>query len=181
MALGAAALIIGSVALIAASGGKKKRRKKVTNGTKQLPSEPPTPPEEEPSIQWEMTPSSEPGGQPLVEWWMPEGWLEEYATPRLQEYVIPRHEAGEEIDALDVTLYLLQGQTTGFPLPPAPHPPEGEMWQADVPNAANYYDGPDSVLGLFYHVAEYVEDGLGRWQAGDDLYLADLGFPEDEG
>ncbi len=179
MALGAGVLILGGLALAAIGGGKKRRRKKV-NGNKQLPPEPPTPPEEEPIIRWEMTPGATPEEPTLVEWFMPEGWLEISATPRLQEYVVPRHEAGEEIDALDVTLYLLQGQTAGFPLPAAPRPPAGEMWQADVPGSPDYYEGPEPVLGLFYHVAEYVEEGLGRWQAGDDLYLTELGLPEED-
>ncbi len=167
MAIGAGVLILSGVALMIVGVGGKKRRKKTK---KKLPSEPPTPPDEEPMIRWEAE-----------EWFMPEGWLEEYATPRLQEYVIPRHEAGEEIDALDVSLYLLEGQTNAFPLPPGSHPPEGEMWQVDVPTSVNYYEGPESVLGLFYHVTEYVEDGLGRWSAGDDLYLAELGPPDEFG
>ena len=169
MPLGAGTLILAGLGLVVVgAAGRKSRKKK--NSKKPLPPEPPTPPEEEPVIRWEAE-----------EWFIPEGWLEEYATPRLQEYVFPRHEAGEEIDALDVTLYLLDGQTNGFALPSAAYPPEDEMWQTDVPTIASYYDGPESVLGLFYHVAEYVEEGLGRWQAGDDLYLAELGLPEEEG
>lgn len=168
MVFGAGAFILVGLGLVFVGAGAKKRRPK--DGPKPLPPEPPKPPEEEPIIRWEAE-----------EWFMPEGWLEVYGTPRMREYVFPRHEAGEEIDALDVTLYLLDGQINGFPLPAAAHPPEGEMWQADVPTTVNYYNGPESVLGLLYHVAEYVEEGLGRWQAGDDLYLAELGLPEEGG
>lgn len=175
MALGAGVFILGGLALAAFGGGKKKR-KKVTNGKKQLPSEPPTPPQEIPIVRWEVE-----------DWYMPEGWLEEYATPRLREYVSAQFEQdpnepehAPEIDALDATLYIIEGQTNGFPLPASAQPPEGDMWQANVPNAVDYYPGPASVLGLFYHVAEYVEDALGRWQAGDELYLADL-EPYEEG
>lgn len=176
MALGAAAVLLGGIVLVAFGGGKKRRTKK--NGNKQLPPEPPTPPDEEPAIRWEAE-----------EWFMPEGWLEVYATPRLGEYVVPRHDAGDEIDPLDVTLYLIQGQTSAFPLPAAPRPPVPQppasagdgMWQVDVPDRADYYEGPESVLGLMYHVNEYVEDALGRWQAGDNLYLAELGWPDEEG
>lgn len=166
MALGTV-LIIGGVAL--AAFGKKKAPKK-SSSKKKLNQAPPTPPKEEPIVRWEAE-----------EWFLPEGWLEDYATPRMREYVFEAFQASDrqpvpapEIDALDIALYLLDGQTSAFQLPPSAHPPEGEMWQTDVSNAVNYYDGPESVLGLLYHIAEYVEDGLGRWQAGDDLYLTDF-------
>jgi hypothetical protein len=176
VALGAAALILGGIVLVV-GGAKKKRR--ATNGVRRLPAEPPQPPEEEPVIQWEMTPSDVEGAPAFVEWFMPEGWLERYATPRVREYVLPRHEAGDEIDPLDVSLYIIQGQTNAFPLPAAPRPPTGDMWQVDVPTTEDYYEGPEPVLGLLYHVNEYVEDALGRWQAGDNLYLADVGWPDE--
>lgn len=158
MAIGTV-LIVGGLAL-ALLGGKKKPRKA-------LPSAPPTAPEEEPEIRWAAE-----------EWFMPEGWLEVYATPRVQEYVIPKHQAGEEIDPLDVSLHILKGQTSAFPLPAAAYPPEGGMWQTEIPGAPDFYDGPASVLGLLYHVNEYVDEGISRWQADDTLYLTELGGVE---
>ena len=161
-------ILLGTGAALAFGGKKKRRRSKKPA----LPSamEPPTLPQEAPTIRWVAE-----------EWWIPESWFEGYATPRLQEIVMPRHVEGIEMDPLDVTLELLQGQTAGFDLPSSGRAPgEDEMWQVDVPNAANFYDGPESVLGLLYHVADYVNEGLGRWQAGDELYLAELA-PYEEG
>lgn len=154
IALGLGLAVLGS--------GKKKKSKKA------LPAQPPpAPPAEDLVIRWDE-------GQ----WLMPEGWLEEFATPKVRQIVFPMHEQNQAFDASVVTYELLQGQTNGFPLPPEPEPPEGEFWQADVPNAANYYDGPEAVLGLFYHVRQYVDEALGRWKAGDDLYLVDFDAQE---
>lgn len=136
--------------------------------SKRLPPEAPRPPKPVPKIVWEME-----------EWFIPENWLEDYATPEVQEIVYELHEQEEEIDPAEVTWMILQKQTGGFTLPPAPHPPEGEFWQTDVPNAPNYYQGPESVLGLFYHVNAYVEEALGRWAAGDEIYLVDYGLDEE--
>ena len=154
-----------ALAAVAAATSKPKRKK--------LPSLPapgddpdlPPPPDkpEEYRVIWDQE-----------SWYMPEGWLEHYATPMLGDLVESAHAAGEEIDPLAVTYSLLQGQTAGFVLPPAPRPPEGDFWQVTVPIAPNYYEGPDSVLGLFYHVNAYVEEALGRWVAGDELYMVDF-------
>lgn len=152
-------LIVAGLGLAVFGGGKKSSSKK-----KKLPATPPpAPPAEDMVIRWDEG-----------SWLMPEGWLEEYATPRVRQIVFPLNEANEPFDATVVTYELLKGQTNGFPLPPSPSPPEGEYWQTDVPNATNFYDGPEAVLGLFYHVREYVDEALGRWKAGDDLYLVDF-------
>jgi hypothetical protein len=174
MALGAGVFLLAGAGLVVL-GVKNKKKTKKANG-KALKPKPPLPPEEMPTIRWD--------GE---EWFMPEGWLEVYATPIMQEYVFgileaePKPEPLPEIDALSVALRLLEGQVNAFPLPAGSRPPTGEMWQAMAPNTENYYPGPESVLGLFYHVAEYVEEGLSRWQAGDDLYLVEISPYEEVG
>lgn len=162
--MGAAILVLGLGGLLAFSARARPKKKKLPPAVP-----PPEPPNEPPVVVWEME-----------EWFIPEGWLEDTATPAVQEVVFSLHEEGQEIDPIEVTYEILKDQLGGFNLPPTPHPPEGEFWQTDVPNASSYYVGPESVLGLYYHVNAYVEDALGRWAAGDDLYLFDLGMYDDE-
>lgn len=164
-------ILVGAGAVWVLTSGKKKRKKKIGELPPPPPvTEPPVPPVETPVVRWVAE-----------EWWIPENWFEDYATPRVREIVLPKHSEGIPIDPVEVAHVLLQGQTSGFELPPSGRPPgDDDMWQVDVPNAPNYYSGPESVLGLMYHVAEYVDEGLGRWQAGDDLYIAELS-PYEEG
>jgi len=107
-------------------------------------------------------------------WEIPENWWA-YRTPQAIALAFPDDDTfvpplavayqllGEELLAAGGTLDML---------PPAPEPPEGEMWQTDVPNAANYYDGPEEILGLMYHLADFVNAAYVRWEAGDDFYLS---------
>ena len=159
-------ILVGAGAVWVLTSGKKKRKAKKVDALPPPPPvmEPPVPPDEVPIIRWVAE-----------EWWIPEHWFEDYATPRVQEIVRLPHQEGVPIDPVEVAHELLKDQTSGFSLPPSGRPPgDDDMWQVDVPNAPNYYNGPESVLGLLYHVAEYVDEGLGRWQAGDELYIAEL-------
>ncbi len=116
-----------------------------------------------------------PALQPMVLWegesWMiPDSWWG-YVTPKLQMIVMPMIEAEVPVDPLPVAWELLMEETGPFPLPPTPYPPEGEFWQTDVSISPDFYAGPESVIGLMYHIADHVTAAVDRWEGGGDLYL----------
>ncbi len=156
-----------------ASGRKKKRR------PAPAPAEPCSElaPNELAPFGWVMNEYGNcvPAIHPVVLWedesWMiPDSWWD-HTTPKLQAIVYPMVEAEVPVEPLAVAWELLLEETGPFQLPLSPFPPEGEFWQTDVSISPDFYAGPESVIGLLYHVADHVTVAINRWEAGEELYL----------
>ena len=118
----------------------------------------------------------QPSGPPVgsivlteVEYVIPDAWWDTHGTPSLQRIVESLEASGTPFDPVSVAWELVGSQ--GLPKPPAPRPPSGEMWQTDVPGAADYWDGPSTALGLFYHLVPFVDAALLSWTQGGALEL----------
>lgn len=125
-----------------------------------------------------------PGPQPVVfapgGWDLPENWYG-YRTPLARGVAFAQ---GDIIaPPLEVAYVLLlqelidtMGQQDAEALMPrAPEPPDGGFWQTDVPNTPDYYSGPDEILSLMYHLADFVNGAYARWEGGDEFYLSPEG------
>jgi hypothetical protein len=114
------------------------------------------------------------------EWWyIAEEDLEEM-LPKMGE---PDFE-GAEVDPTVLAWALLRHHVPDdIPFPDQPFAPDGNFWQANVPNAENYWaplddegnpdDNPDSVLGLIEHVAASIGPAIPNWQATGEMVLVE--------
>lgn len=113
-------------------------------------------------------------------WELPPNWFA-YRTPLAREVAFS--EPTNPLPPLQVAYVLLLAELTDqlgqdeavAMMPRNDEPPGGGFWQTDVPNRDDYYNGPDEILALMYHLADFVNGAYGRWEGGDDFYLSPEG------
>lgn len=190
--------IVVIAALAAGASAKPRRRGSSPSPSTDDDQGPPIPGPAAPPPCWRREPTDEapfgfvedgqgnciPGPQPVVfgpgGWSLAPNWFA-YRTPLAREVAFS--EPDTPLPPLRVAYVLLLAELTDqlgpqeaeALMPRNDEPPGGGFWQTDVPNTPDYYNGPDEVLALMYHLADFVNGAYGRWEGGDDFYLSPEG------